>query len=40
MPKVYQNDANINVIDDQQMMQQTAAKHVLEFMKTHVYAKG
>ena len=37
---VYQNDANISAKYNHKMMQQTAAKHVLEFMKKHVFAKG
>ena len=40
MPTVYQNDANIGATYNQKPMQTTAAKHVSEFMKKHVFAKG
>ena len=40
MPKIYQNDANIDAKYDQTSMQKTAAKHVSETMNKYVFAKG
>ena len=40
MPQIYQNDVNIGAKYNQEPVQQTAAKHVSEITKKHVFAKG